>query len=59
VIWKERNDKIFHGKENALIKLSEKIKLLSFWWFKANFVVSCISFTLGAKALFLVLDVDN
>lgn len=36
MIWKERNDRIFRGKENSPIKFLENIKLLSFWWFKAR-----------------------
>lgn len=38
VIWKERNDMIFSGKDNSPLQLLEKVKLLSFWWFKAHVV---------------------
>jgi len=39
IVWKERNDRLFRGKENSPIQLLEKIKLLSFWWLKSNFKV--------------------
>jgi len=39
VFWKERNDRIFGGKENSPIQLLETVKLLSFWWVKAKYVV--------------------
>jgi len=38
VIWKKRNYKIFHGKENSPLQLLKNIKYLSFWWFKAKFL---------------------
>ena len=38
VIWKERNDMIFCRKENHQVHLLEKIKFLSFWWFKAHII---------------------
>ena len=44
VIWKERNDMIFSGKENYPLQLLEKVKLLSFWWFKAHTVFFHYSF---------------
>jgi len=44
VIWKERNDRIFGGQVNHPLQLLEKIKLLSFWWFKANALVFHFSF---------------
>jgi len=39
VIWKEKNDRLFRGKENIPFQLLESIKLLFFWWYKAQFVV--------------------
>ena len=39
VIWKERNARIFCSKESTPYQLLENIKLLSFWWHKAWFVV--------------------
>jgi hypothetical protein len=59
VIWKERNDRIFHGKENTPIHLLEKIKLLFFWWFKANFVVFPYQFYTWCQNPFLCLDIGN
>jgi len=38
IIWKEINNRIFRGQENTTLKLLENIKLLSFWWRKANCV---------------------
>jgi len=54
MIWKEREDMIFHRKENDPIQLLKKIKLLFFWWFIANFVVFPYQFTLSAKTFFFV-----
>jgi hypothetical protein len=39
VIWKERNDRLFPSQENSPAQLLKNIMLLSFWWFKAKFVV--------------------
>ena len=41
VIWKERNNIIFRGEEKTTLKLLENIKLLFFWWHKAN----CVAFS--------------
>ena len=43
-IWKERNGKIFCGKENYPLQLLKKVKLLSFWWFKADSLAFHYSF---------------
>jgi len=59
VIWKERNDMIFHGKESALVQLLEKIKLLSFWWFKVKFVVFPYPFYTWWQSHFLCLGIGN
>jgi len=37
-IWKERNNKIFNGKECSILQLVDKTKSLSFLWLKAKFV---------------------
>jgi hypothetical protein len=37
-IWKERNNRIFNGKECPILRLVDKIKLLSFSWLKETFV---------------------
>jgi len=37
-IWKERNNRIFNGKECSIMRLVDKIKLLSFSWLKEKFV---------------------
>ncbi|XP_024642145.1 uncharacterized protein [Medicago truncatula] len=37
-IWKERNSRTFNGKECSIMRLVDKIKLLSFSWLKAKFV---------------------
>jgi len=44
VIWKEKDDRLFVGKEKSPFQLLEIIKLLSFWWFKVNFVIFNYSF---------------
>jgi len=37
-IWKERNNGIFNGKDCSILRLVDKIKLLSFSWLKEKFV---------------------
>jgi len=37
-IWKERNNMILNGKECSITLLVDKIKLLSYSWWKAKFV---------------------
>jgi len=39
VLWKERNDRIFREQERSPTQLLKAIKLLSFWWFRAKFIV--------------------
>jgi len=53
VLWKERNDRIFNGKERSHYQLLEAIKLLSFWWFKAKFTVFPYCFHNWCQAPFL------
>jgi hypothetical protein len=36
-IWKERNNRIFKGKEDNLLALGERAKLQSFWWLKSKY----------------------
>ena len=59
VIWKERNDMIFHGQENAPIQLLENIKLLFFWWFKVIFAVFPYQFYTWCRSPFLCLGTGN
>jgi len=39
VIWKEMNDRLFRKKENSPSQFVEYIRLLSFSWYKAKFVL--------------------
>jgi len=57
VIWKERNDRIFKGKENVHARLLENIKLLSFCWFKAKFCCFPYQFHAWCQGPFLYLGV--
>jgi len=57
VIWKERNAGIFHDNENAPIQILVNIKLLSFWWLKAKFVVFSYQFHVWFQSLFLCLGI--
>lgn len=52
VIWKERNYRIFKGKEKSPYQLLESIKLISFWWFKAKFAVFYYKFNDWCNTLF-------
>ena len=36
-IWKERNNKLFKGKECSITHVVDKIKSLAFMWLKAKF----------------------
>jgi hypothetical protein len=38
-VWKDRNNKIFQRKSDQLETLTEKIKLQTYWWLKAHFVL--------------------
>jgi len=49
VIWKERTDMIFYGKENYPVQFLEKIKSLTFWWFKDHSLIFIIAFIIGVK----------
>jgi hypothetical protein len=53
VIWKERNDRNFYGKQTSLAQLQENVKLLSFWWFKTNVAVFRYGFHNWGKNPFL------
>jgi len=57
VIWKERNVRIFRTKESTPYQLLENIKLLSFWWHKAQFVVYHYKFHDWCQNPFLCLGV--
>ena len=35
-IWKERNNRLFNGKERPVYKVVDKIKSLAFMWLKAK-----------------------
>jgi len=37
-MWKERNNRVFNGKECSMSRLVDKIKLLSFSWLKMKLV---------------------
>lgn len=39
VIWKERNNRVFQGKEDMLQAICERIKLQSFWWLKSKYAI--------------------
>jgi len=57
VIWKERNARFFQGTENSPSQLLESIKLLSFSWYKANFVVFHYQFHAWCRNPFLCLGI--
>lgn len=35
-LWKERNNRVFQSKASTALKLIDNVKLLSFWWLKAQ-----------------------
>lgn len=37
-IWKEMNNRIFNAKDNSIMQVVDKIKLLNFKWLKVKFV---------------------
>ncbi|XP_024626681.1 uncharacterized protein [Medicago truncatula] len=39
VIWKDRNRRIFQNQHEHLEALSERVKLRTYWWLKANFIM--------------------
>jgi len=39
VIWKDRNRRIFQNQSDHLEALLERVKLQTFWWLKANYVM--------------------
>jgi hypothetical protein len=39
VIWKDRNNKIFHNKADQIEMLAEKVKLQTFWWLKSYYIL--------------------
>lgn len=50
---------ILCGKENSPVQLPEKVKLLSFWWIKANSIVFHYSFYDWCQNLFLCAGIDE
>lgn len=50
---------IFCGKENSPVQLLEKVKLLSFWWIKANSIVFDYSFHDWCQNPFLCAGIDE
>jgi len=59
IIWKERNDRFFRGKENSPIQLLEKIKILFFWWLKSNFKAFHYNFHLWCQNLFVCVGIGH
>ena len=57
-IWKEKNSKIFNGKECSTYQIVENIKLLTFLWLKAR--IANLSFNYHAWWLssFTMLDIN-
>jgi hypothetical protein len=39
VVWKDRNNRIFHNKSDQLVALAEKVKLQTYWWLKSHYVL--------------------
>ncbi|GAU35536.1 hypothetical protein TSUD_155670 [Trifolium subterraneum] len=39
VIWKDRNNQIFHHKSSQVQALSEKVKLHTYWWLKSHYLL--------------------
>ena len=39
VIWKDCNKRIFHNHIDHLESLLERVKLQTYWWLKANFIL--------------------
>ncbi|GAU29337.1 hypothetical protein TSUD_227080 [Trifolium subterraneum] len=39
IIWKDRNSRVFKAKHATIEALVEHIKLQSYWWLKANYVL--------------------
>ena len=44
IIWKERNNRVFHQKVADSLYLAERVKLLSFQWLKANMITFVFSY---------------
>jgi hypothetical protein len=36
-IWKERNNRLFNGKDSSIHQVVDRIKLLAFMWLKEKF----------------------
>ncbi|KAK2368495.1 hypothetical protein QL285_081684 [Trifolium repens] len=39
VIWKDRNNRVFHNKADQIETLAEKAKLQTFWWLKSYYIL--------------------
>jgi hypothetical protein len=44
VIWKERNNRVFHQKITDSQSIADKVKLLSFQWLKVNLITFVFSY---------------
>lgn len=39
VIWKDRNRRVFQNKFDHVVALLKRVKLQTFWWLKANYIL--------------------
>ncbi|XP_024634465.1 uncharacterized protein [Medicago truncatula] len=56
VIWKDRNRRIFQQQFDQLEVLLERVKLQTFWWLKANYILFDFDYPYWRKNPFLCLQ---
>jgi len=44
-IWKERNNRLFNGKQSSILQVVDKIKSLAFTWLKEKYPYSPLQFS--------------
>jgi hypothetical protein len=57
VIWKDRNNRIFHNKMDQLVALVQKVKLQTFWWLKAHYIMFDFGYLFGRSQPLVCLQV--
>jgi len=56
-IWKERNNRLFNGKQCSILQVVDKIKSLSFVWLKAKFPSLDLNYHGWWLSPFTILDI--
>lgn len=51
VIWKDRNRRVFQNQFDHVEALLERVKLQTFWWLKANYILFNFDYPIWRQSL--------